>query len=102
MDNVEFRNAVVGTDLENFFLEGDDVAFSRGDKGFFAISKSGSMDRVFQTGMPEGTYCNVIDGCETEVTVESDGTARIQITNPEEPILAICQGCTGDGFPRMQ
>ncbi|CAG0902207.1 unnamed protein product [Darwinula stevensoni] len=96
---VAFRNAVAGTELANFFLEGDNVAFSRGDKGFFAIAKSGSMDRTFQTGMPAGTYCNIIDGCASQVTVNGDGNAQIRITNADEPILAICQGCDGDTWP---
>lgn len=47
---VKFRNAVAGTQIANWFQEGDNVAFSRGDKGFFAMSKYGSFDRTLQTG----------------------------------------------------
>ena len=55
---------------------------------------------TLMTGMPAGTYCNIMDGCATQVRVNSDGTAKIQISNSEEPILAICQGCTGDVLRR--
>lgn len=50
-------------------------------------------------GLPAGTYCNIVDNCATNVNVGADGKARIQINNYEEPILAICVGCTADGGP---
>ncbi|ROT61945.1 amylase [Penaeus vannamei] len=94
---VKFRNAVAGTQIANWFQEGDNVAFSRGDKGFFAMSKYGSFDRTLQTGMPAGTYCELISGCANQVTVNGDGTAQISIHNSDEPIFAICVGCDGNG-----
>ncbi|XP_037799098.1 alpha-amylase-like [Penaeus monodon] len=94
---VKFRNAVAGTQIANWFQEGDNVAFSRGDRGFFAMSKYGSFDRTLQTGMPAGTYCELISGCANQVTVNGDGTAQISINNSDEPIFAICVGCDGNG-----
>ncbi|XP_069188090.1 alpha-amylase [Procambarus clarkii] len=94
---VKFRNAVAGTQIANWYLEGDNVAFSRGDKGFFAMSKYGSFDKVLQTGMPAGTYCELISSCANTVTVNGDGTAQITINNSEEPMFAICAGCDGVG-----
>jgi alpha-amylase len=44
-----------------------------------------------QTGLPAGTYSELVT-C-SEVTVAADGTALVTITNEEEPIFAICQGC---------
>jgi len=52
---------------------------------------------VFQTGLPAGTYCDVISGSKVNgactgknVTVGSDGTAYIQILHDEEDgVLAI-------------
>lgn len=41
--------------------------------------------------MPAGTYEDVIS-CQS-VTVGSDGMAQISITNEEEPVFAICEGC---------
>ena len=51
------------------------------------------------TGLPAGTYCNVIKGCATDsgceggsFVVNSDGNARIVIPASDEPILAIDVG----------
>ena len=51
------------------------------------------------TGLPAGTYCNVIKGCATDsgcegesVVVNSDGNAQIVIPATDEPILAIHVG----------
>lgn len=52
--------------------------------------------------MPGGEYCNIIDGCATKVKVNSDGTASITINNYEEPILAICVGCSADPIPTIK
>ncbi|XP_064105510.1 alpha-amylase-like [Macrobrachium nipponense] len=93
---VRFRNAVAGTSIENWYQEGDNVAFSRGNKGFFAMTKYGNFDKTLQTGMPAGTYCELISHCANQVTVNGDGTAMISIHNEQEPVFAICVGC-GDG-----
>jgi hypothetical protein len=44
------------------------------------------------TGLPEGTYCNLVDDCSTTVSVLADGSAQITINNVEEPMVAICIG----------
>ncbi|KAK7067087.1 hypothetical protein SK128_022546 [Halocaridina rubra] len=93
---VHFRNAVVGTSIENWHQEGDNLAFSRGNKGFFAMTKWGNWDQTLQTGMPPGTYCELISRCANQVTVNADGTAMVSIHNDQEPVFAICVGC-GDG-----
>lgn len=50
MSKVRFRNAVAGTAMENYWNNGGAVAFSRGNKGFFAMAKGGSMDQTLSTG----------------------------------------------------
>jgi len=92
---VKFRNAAAGTYIENWYQEGDNVAFSRGNKAFFAMSKYGSFDMTLQTGLPSGTYQDIING--GTVTVNGDGTAQISINNGEDPMFAICVGCDGNG-----
>ena len=52
-----------------------------------------------QTGMPAGTYEELIT-C-AQITVGADGSASISITNEEEPVFAICQGCTCDDAPTV-
>jgi len=90
---VQFRNAVKGTWMQNYWNNGNAVAFSRGRSGFFAMAKDGALDTVLQTGLPAGHYCNIVDGCATSVQVAPDGMAQIRINNTEEPILAICVDC---------
>jgi hypothetical protein len=36
--------------MENYWNNGNAVAFSRGNKGFFAMAKQGSMSESLQTG----------------------------------------------------
>ena len=54
------------------------------------------------TGLPGGTYCNVIQGCPTDtgceaesVVVDSNGYAQINVPASDEPILAIHAGTNG-------
>ena len=52
---------------------------------------------MFQTGLPAGTYCDIISGCKVNgvctgktVTVYSNGTAYIEILHYEDDgVLAI-------------
>ncbi|KAL7644676.1 UNVERIFIED_CONTAM: hypothetical protein RMT77_004217 [Armadillidium vulgare] len=89
---VRFRNAVLGTDWLNYYSDSNVCAFSRGDIGFFAMVKLGTLSQSFQTGLPAGTYEELIS-CKS-VTVEADGTALVEIDNEDEPVFAICQGCS--------
>lgn len=83
-----FRNIAEGEAVENWWDNGDNaIAFSRGDKGFFALNNEEfTVNEVLQTGLPQGTYCDIIsgdttvDGCSgLSVEVNADGTAAITI-----------------------
>ena len=81
-----------------FLLNRYQAHFYRGNKGFFAITNEGMNVNVY-TGLPGGTYCNVIQGCPTDtgcvgesVVVDSNGYAQINIPASDEPILAIHAG----------
>ena len=59
----------------------------------------GTLNENLYTALPAGRYCDVITGCPTttgctggHVDVDGSGYANIQITNTEEPILAIHVG----------
>ena len=47
---VQFRNAVAGTSMDNYYNDGGAVAFSRGNKGFFAMAKNGNFQKTLATG----------------------------------------------------
>ena len=61
---VGFRNAVQTNGLTNWVSPTSQrVAFGRGEAGFVAINNSDDdWNSSFQTGLPAGRYCNVIDG----------------------------------------
>lgn len=79
---VNFRNAVTGTGITNWWSNGNNaIGFGRGDKGYVAINReSGSVTQTFQTSLPAGVYCDVQHGdfaggnCSgVTYTVGSDG-----------------------------
>ena len=69
----EFTNAVYGEPVEFKVAEGETLAMSRGNKGFFAM---GQLSREFDTGLPDGEYCDIISECRQKVQV-SGGKAFI-------------------------
>ena len=87
---VKFHNAVGGQAQSNW-VSGtvDQIAFSRGAVGFVALNNSTTAwTRTFTTGLPAGTYCNVVHGvknaagtaCASDtVVVSSTGTATITV-----------------------
>lgn len=63
---MEFTNAVYGQPVDYKVTEGRTLAMSRGNVGFFAM---GDLDRDFDTGMPDGDYCDIISECQQKITV---------------------------------
>nr|AWU67107.1 putative alpha-amylase [Crangon crangon] len=90
---VAFRNVVHGTDLNDWWDNGNNqIAFCRGNRGFVAINNEGAdLKETLQTCLAEGTYCDVISGSKTEagsctgksVQVDSSGYGYIEILNSE-------------------
>ncbi|XP_066940330.1 alpha-amylase 1-like [Macrobrachium rosenbergii] len=96
---VEFRNVAHGTDMNDWWDNGNNqISFCRGGKGFIAINNDSSdLTQTLQTCLSAGTYCDVISGSKDggsctgkSVTVNSDGTAYIEIkTSEDDGVLAI-------------
>ncbi|XP_076082685.1 alpha-amylase-like [Mytilus galloprovincialis] len=96
---VAFRNVVMGTNMQHWWDNGNyQIAFSRGNKGFIAINlETSDINRNLQTGLPQGTYCDVISGSYDgskctgkEVHVNGDGSAHFNIrSNSDDPMMAI-------------
>lgn len=106
---VGFHNAVSGTSMTNWWSDGaNQIAFGRGGKGFVVINNSGSaLSRTLATGMPAGTYCDVVGGgvsagkCTgTAITVDGSGTATFQV--PAASAVAIDVAATGSGSSAVQ
>nr|XP_048298800.1 pancreatic alpha-amylase-like isoform X2 [Myodes glareolus] len=96
---VTFRNIVNGQPFSNWWDNGSNqVAFGRGNKGFIVFNNDDwSLSTTLQTGLPAGTYCDVISGDKIDgnctgikVYVDSDGKAQFSISNSaEDPFIAI-------------
>lgn len=97
---VAFRNYTINAGATaNWWDNGNNqIAFSRGSAGFVAINREGTtLSRTFQTGLPAGTYCNVISGdfagntC-SGTTVSVDGAGNAAISVPAMSAVAIYGG----------
>ncbi len=86
---VNFRTATYGLSESAWTIgTADQIAFSRGNVGFVALNndRSNVWNTTFQTGLPAGTYCNVVNGvlsggtCTADtVAVNSSGQATLSI-----------------------
>uniref|UniRef100_A0A2K6A3V0 Alpha-amylase n=1 Tax=Mandrillus leucophaeus TaxID=9568 RepID=A0A2K6A3V0_MANLE len=96
---VAFRNVVDGEPFTNWYDNGSNqVAFGRGNKGFIVFNNDDwSFSLTLQTGLPAGTYCDVISGDKIDgnctgikIYVSNDGKAQFSISNSaEDPFIAI-------------
>lgn len=85
---VAFRRAVAGTGVEDWWDDGGNaIAFSRGDRGFVAMSLEAGTEAVeTTTGLAPGTYCDVLSGglvggacVGRAVDVEADGAVSLDL-----------------------
>uniref|UniRef100_I3KQC8 alpha-amylase n=1 Tax=Oreochromis niloticus TaxID=8128 RepID=I3KQC8_ORENI len=96
---VIFCNVVNGQPQSNWWdNQGNQVAFGCGNRGFIIFNNEDwDLDVTLNTGMPGGTYCDVISGQKEgsrctgkQVTVGSDGRAHFWISSrDEDPFIAI-------------
>jgi alpha-amylase len=91
---VGFRSEVAGAPIANWWDNGGNaVAFARGDEGFVAINReSTEISRPFTTGLPAGSYCDVLTGTRMgpacsglTVVVNADGSAQLTLA----PLTAV-------------
>jgi alpha-amylase len=96
---VGFRRAVAGTDQSRWWDNGANaIAFSRGDKGFVAISREpAAVTASVPSGLSAGTYCDLLTGGKagaacvgTSVTVDAAGA--VQLSLPAMTAIAIHTG----------
>ena len=108
---VKFRSAAHGQAQANWVTgSANQIAFSRGNVGFVALNNStAAWSRTFYTGLPAGTYCNIVHGlkngagtaCTSDsVTVDAGGNAAITVPadgGATVPAVAIYTGQTVSG-----
>jgi alpha-amylase len=71
------------------------IGFSRGGRGWVAMNNNTTPRTVrWQTGLPTGTYCDVVTGgrsCSgTKVVVDSHGAATVTV--PAKGTIAVLRG----------
>lgn len=102
---VAFRSTTAGQGVNNWWDNGgNQIAFSRGNAGFVVINREGyQLSQTFTTALPEGEYCNVIDGdfnagqCTGE-TVWVNSQGQVNVSVPAMTALAIhINARVGDG-----
>ncbi|MCP8899098.1 alpha amylase C-terminal domain-containing protein [Gilvimarinus xylanilyticus] len=99
---VGFRNYTLDAwSLDNAVTISDNaIAFGRGDKGFVIINnESQSVSETLYTGMPQGSYCDILAGedeCSgTLIQVDASGNATFNV--PAESASAIHGGAVPGG-----
>jgi len=101
-----FAGAAQGQGVKNWWTNSNNqIAFSRGNKAFLAINKAGyDMNEFLQTGLPKGSYCDVITGesngnsCSGNcVGVDSNGYANVNIPDGSDPVMALHVNAMCDG-----
>lgn len=106
---VAFRNYTASDfTVNNWWSNGNNqIAFSRGDKGFVVINREGGqLNQWLQTGLPAGTYCNVIAGDYIEATnsctgptveVPANGWVNFQVNGMDAVALHVGAIVSGNG-----
>ena len=87
---IGFYNAVKGTKVTQWQDdESNNIAFSRGNKGFFAINNDDKQNDVsYNTDLPDGEYCNVYASKNCEKTVTVSG-GKVETTIPSHSAVAL-------------
>ncbi len=103
---VAFRNAASGQPMTHIQTAGPNtLAFARGNVGFVALNNGPADWRsAFDTGLPAGTYCNIVHGLRDaagsscagdSVTVDGSGRANLDVGpsgGTEVPAVVIYSG----------
>ena len=76
---VGFRNAVgTAAPVRHWWATDDQLGFARGDRGYVMLNRAPQpVTRTVFTGLPAGTYTDVLHG--TEVTVDDEGRATLTV-----------------------
>jgi alpha-amylase len=99
---VGFRKATAGAAVANLWDNGaNQLAFSRGDRGFVAINhESSALSQVLASGLGAGKYCDILSGDFTPAirnvlanctgnVIEIDASGKITLELAAETALAI-------------
>jgi alpha-amylase len=101
---VALRNTAAGSGVTNWWSNGgDQIAFGRGSTGYVAFNRNGgALTRTFQTGLPAGTYCDVMNGDVDGTSCSGpsytvNGSGQVTATVPANGALALHTGARTSG-----
>lgn len=97
---ISFRNAVGNSEIVNWWEGWSQIAFGRGNRGFFVLNSRDNGDGLSEnlyTGLSAGNYCDMATGtrqgaqCSGKtITVGSDGYAQFELErDSKEMFIAI-------------
>jgi alpha-amylase len=101
---VGWHNTVGSAPLRNWWDNGGNlISFSRGSKGWISINNDpGAHVQTFTTGLPQGTYCDVIHGSLTggacsgpTVVVNSHGRATVTVPGKDAVAFTVADRLHG-------
>lgn len=97
---IAFHNYVNGTAVSGWQDDGDNnIAFSRGNKGFIAINNSSKdYDASYTTTLPDGEYCNAYEVMDCSKTVKVSG-GKVETTVAAHSAVALYAGATKENHP---
>jgi alpha-amylase len=109
---VGWHNATAGQSVANWYDDGSNlIAFGRGNRGWIAINNESAAKTItVETGLPAGSYCDVIHGNLTPstgacsgstVTVATNGTATVTVPAMDAVALYLptaASGTVGESF----
>ncbi|MCT2585511.1 carbohydrate-binding module family 20 domain-containing protein [Actinophytocola gossypii] len=95
---VGWHNAVGDADVANWRSPASNViGFGRGSTGYVVINNSGAAHTAqYPTGLPDGSYCDVLNDCATSVTVTG---GQATVTVPAKGAVAFHTGRPGEPNP---
>ena len=62
---IQFSRTTTGANITDIQVAGSTAWWSLGDRGFLMVSADSGSQRTYQTGLPPGDYCNVLEGKPT-------------------------------------
>lgn len=95
--------------VENWWDNGaNQIAFSRGSKGFLAVNNDGQMTADIQSGLSPGLYCDVASGIYTDrvctgrlVTVRTDSKIYVNLPDSNPGMMALHAGVSVHSVPTI-
>jgi alpha-amylase len=99
---VALRNAAAGAGVTNWWSNGSDqIAFGRGANAYVAFNRSSAaLTRTFQTALPAGSYCDVMNGDPSGTACSGpayqvNASGQVTATVPAGGALALHIGARG-------